>query len=434
MNMNLKRSLVMVLVIMLAAMAFTGCGSKETPAASSEPSSTSSAAETTAETPAEEPAQGVTDDKILIGNSAATSGAFAPIGLPFIHGIESYLAYVNEGGGIDGRQIEFLHYDDEFDPALTSQYLEKLVYEDEVFAIVGHFGSPCIAATLPDLEDAGIPAVYFAGGVADLYSTDDPDRNIYPVQPIYPYEGKIMAAYAVSYFDAKTVGIIYTNNEAGLNTYEGIKEQLAEYPDIQVVAEESVSPGLTDATAQVLKVKEANPDVLIIPSLSAELAPVIKTMEQQGLTNVPIVTTYSNVSSVFVDSNYNEAPNTMDNLYGLGWVDLEGNPAVWDEFTKYMTELGYEDELNAYSATGWIAGNFFSEGVRRVAQAGEVLTWENYMNALEEAPINNPFGGSIDFSNGMRTGTQQMVLSRVDVNSPSKWTAVSGFNGVDDLK
>lgn len=430
--MNFKKSLVMLLVIMLVAMAFTGCGSSSEDTTDSNDTTTTT--ETTQEEATEETAQGVTDDTILIGNSAATSGAFAPIGLPFIHGIESYLNYVNADGGIDGRNIEFLHYDDEFDPAMTSQYLEKLVYEDEVFAIVGHFGSPCIAATLTDIEDAGIPAVYFAGGVGALYSTDDPDRNVYPVQPIYPYEGKIMAAYAVNYFDAKTVGIIYTNNEAGIDTYEGILEQLAEYSDIEIVAEEAVAPGLTDATAQVLKVKEANPDVLIIPSLSAELAPVIKTMEQQGLTNVPIVTTYSNVSSVFVDANYNEAPNTMDNLYGLGWVDLEGNPQVWDDFTASMTELGYEDELNAYSATGWIAGHFFTEGVRRVAANGEVLTWENYMNALEESPITNPFGGSIDFADGMRTGTQQMVLSRVDTESASKWTAVSGFNGVDDLK
>ena len=99
--MNLKKSLAMVLVMMLVAMAFTGCGSKE-PAA--EPaSSTETTTPSESETAAEATAQGVTDDTILIGNSAATSGAFAPIGLPFIHGIVAYLEYVNAGGGIDGR-------------------------------------------------------------------------------------------------------------------------------------------------------------------------------------------------------------------------------------------------------------------------------------------------------------------------------------------
>lgn len=378
--------------------------------------------------------QGVTEDKILIGNCAATSGAYAPIGLPFIHGIEAYLEYVNSQGGVDGRKIEFVHYDDEFDPANTTQYLERLVDEDKVFAIVGHFGSPCVAATLQDLEDKGIPSVYFATGIGALYSEDDPDRNIYPVQPIYPYEGKIMAAYAKGYFEAKNVAIIYTNNEAGINTYKGILEQLQEYSKINIVAQEAVAPGLTDATAQVLKVKEANPDVIIIPSLSAELAPVLKTMEQQGVTETPIITTYSNVSSVFVDNNYNEAPNTMDNLYGLGWVDLVGNSEEWSTFSEYMEKLGYRDELNAYSATGWICGTFFTTGVQRITDAGKELTWENYMDALEKKPIKNPFGGSIDFSNGMRTGTQQMVLARVDVNEESGWKNVTDFNGVKDFE
>lgn len=432
--MRLKKSLMILLALIVIMSMFSGCA-KAAESAQAQTAAPSESSESTAPAAAdEEVSQGVTDQEILIGNCAATSGAFAPIGLPFIHGIEAYLESVNTAGGIGGRTIKFIHYDDEFDPATTAQYLEKLLYEDKVFSVVGHFGSPCIAATLADLEDSGVPAVYFAGGVADLFSTDDPDRTIYPVQPIYSYEGKIMSAYAVKHFEAKKVAIIYTNNEVGLNTFKGIEEQLAEYPDVTVVAEEAVAPGLTDATAQVLKVKEAAPEVIVIPSLSAELAPVLKTMEQQGLIGIPVVTTYSNVSSVFVDNNYNEAPNVMDNLYGLGWVDLEGNPQVWDEFVANMTKLGYQDEVNTYSATGWVAGHFFSEGVRRVADKGEVLNWENYMNELEAAPIKNPFGGEINFADGMRTGTQQMVLSRVDPSSPTKWTAVTGFNGVDDLK
>ena len=57
-------------------------------------------------------AQGVTDDKVLIANCAATSGAFAPVGVPFTEGIKAYLAYVNSKGGVDGREIEILHNDD----------------------------------------------------------------------------------------------------------------------------------------------------------------------------------------------------------------------------------------------------------------------------------------------------------------------------------
>jgi branched-chain amino acid transport system substrate-binding protein len=64
----------------------------------------------------EEAAQGVTDTEILIANCAATSGAFAPVGVPFIAGIEAYLKVLNDAGGINGRTVRFLHQDDEFDP------------------------------------------------------------------------------------------------------------------------------------------------------------------------------------------------------------------------------------------------------------------------------------------------------------------------------
>jgi len=61
-------------------------------------------------------AQGITDTEVLIANCAATSGAFAAVGVPFIAGIEAYLKIVNDAGGVDGRTIKFLHQDDEFDP------------------------------------------------------------------------------------------------------------------------------------------------------------------------------------------------------------------------------------------------------------------------------------------------------------------------------
>ena len=98
-------------------------------------------------------AQGVTKDTITIANSAATSGAYAGVGLPFIAAIQGYLDMVNAEGGIDGRKIEFLHQDDEFDPSKGLAALEKFVEDEKVFAIVGHFGTPVVGATLENLKE-----------------------------------------------------------------------------------------------------------------------------------------------------------------------------------------------------------------------------------------------------------------------------------------
>ena len=112
--------------------------------------------------------QGVTDTTVLIANSAATSGSYAPVGVPFNAGIQAYLDMVNAEGGIDGRTIEFLHTDDEFDPVKGKAALHNFVEDDKVFAIVGHFGTPVVGATIEDLKSYGIPAVYFVTGISGL--------------------------------------------------------------------------------------------------------------------------------------------------------------------------------------------------------------------------------------------------------------------------
>ena len=103
---------------------------------------------------------------------------------------------VNGAGGIGGRKITFIHYDDEFDPVKGKSYLQQLVEDDKVFAIVGHFGTPVVSATINDLKAYGIPSVYFATGIGQLYAekatTNEEGYNIFPVQPIYTTEGQIM--------------------------------------------------------------------------------------------------------------------------------------------------------------------------------------------------------------------------------------------------
>ena len=81
--------------------------------------------------------------------------------------------------------------------------------------------------------------------------------------------------------------------------------------------------------------------------------------------------------------------------------------------------------------TGWIAAHFFVEGLNRV---DGVITWDNYMDALESAPIANPFGGIIDYTNGLRAGTQEMNLSKIDPeNKDGAWLPVKDLASIDTL-
>jgi len=373
--------------------------------------------------------QGVTDTEVLIANSAAVSGSYAPVGVPFLAGIEAYLKMINESGGIDGRQVTFLHTDDEFDPVKGKAALQNFVEDEKVFAIVGHFGTPVVGATIEDLKEYGIPSVYFATGIGQLYAenavTNEEGFNIFPVQPIYVTEGKIMVARGVSNFDAQKIGIIYTNDDAGKDMLQGASEQCNEL-GIEYVSEQ-VSAGSADVSAAVTSLKNAGVDFVICAAIQATMPTIVKEMAAQGMT-VPVITTYVNVSAAISEQVASDITGKFD-VYGNGWVSYEDERA--ENLALYQEYIDAEYSDNTYAQTGWLAAYFFCEGLRRCES--KELTWENYMAALEESPIQNPFGGQIDYSNGTRAGTQEMNMRKVNTSDPTGWELIDGLQSIQSL-
>jgi len=373
-----------------------------------------------------EPAQGITDDSVKVGNSAATSGAYAPVGSPFNAGIQAYFEMVNDDGGVHGREIEFVHTDDEFDPAIGRAALQTLVEDEEVFALVGHFGTPVIAATIDDIKDYGIPAVYFAAGIGQLYNAEaeGSDRVAMPVQPIYTTEGEMMLSRAVGDFEAEKVGIIYTNDDAGLDMLEGA-ENKADELGIELVSEQ-VPAGATDVSAAVTSIVNEDVDFIIGASIQNTLPTIVKALVAQGST-ADLITSYVNVDASISQQIWNDINGQFD-VYGNGWVDLASEES--QENLAMMNEW-IEDEYdnNVYAMTGWIAGHFFTEGMDRLGE--ETPTWDAYIDAMESEPINNPFGGEIDFGDGQRVGTQEMNLSRVE--GETEWVEVEALKGIDEI-
>ena len=88
--------------------------------------------------PVAEVAQGVTDSEVLVANCAGTSGALSTVGVPFNAGIEAYFKMINDAGGVNGRQIRFIHSDDEADPTKAIACTQSMVEDEGVFAFVGH--------------------------------------------------------------------------------------------------------------------------------------------------------------------------------------------------------------------------------------------------------------------------------------------------------
>ncbi|MCL2188007.1 MAG: ABC transporter substrate-binding protein [Defluviitaleaceae bacterium] len=371
-------------------------------------------------------AQGVTGDTITVGNTAATSGGFAMVGVPFNDGIRAYFHRVNEAGGVHGRQLRFVHHDDGFDPINGLAFTEALIHDDQVFAIVGHFGTPTIGATLGLLRETGIPTVYFASGIGALFSDDAFDnargRNIFPVQAIFVTEGRVLAARAIEEYNARTIGVIYTSDEAGMDYLRGVRMQIEAMGAGFSIVEHQISPGQADVSSAVLDMIHSDVDVVIAAMSQISFIIVANAMANAGLT-VPVFTSYVSADAVAIHSiapDYIGAGATFP-IYSTAWLDPDGIVDFMD-FVDGVTAFGDPTLAgSAFAMAGWVAASTFVQGLQ--ATDPDDLTWDGFISAMERTPISVPMAGVMDFSNGQRTGTEYLALLRVNFETQS-WDTV----------
>lgn len=409
-------------------------------------------------------AQGIdeTNYVINVGNTAAVSGKFASVGVPFNYAQEAYFwYYANHTEGYkdaDGNKytIKLHHYDDGFDGTAGRTYTQKLVEEDKVFALVGHFGTNTVGATVDYIEEQGIPMVYGVCGVSDLYNTE---RNIMTVQPIYDTEGQSMVATAfasteVGGLAATKVGVISTTDEAGIGMLNGIKIEVNKINKSSAVVYQEAAADSTDYSAQVVALKNAGCDVVIIAANQDPFINIANTFVTANYENVKIVTSYvsANVATMsgLVGSG---AINATREVYAGAWLVTGSMPDTefkgWNDFVEYVKVMtlyakhkgetlmtttdeaygafiqlyfGNEDWategvssyfLNSYAMAGYVSANVFCQGLTRVS--GKTLTWKAFIDAMEESPINVPMGTSVNYANGQRVGIDALAVNKYTV-------------------
>lgn len=420
------KKLFLVFAMVAFAIGLTACTATEETTAAPTAAPTTEVVTDAPTTPAAEVvAQGVTDTTILVGNTAAVTGAFAGVGVPFNDAIKAVFEAVNDAGGIDGRDIEFISYDDEFNASNGVTFTETLVEQDEVFALVGHFGTPTVGATLDYIQTQGVPMVYAATGINGLYFQESEGNPVMAVQPIYKTDGRIMAAralttdtYGANHDEAfptnGTVGVLYTNDDVGNSILEGIEIEL----DVLGVADanvEYISATTETMAAAVTSAVFADVDVLIIATNQIPFAAALNEMSSQNL-EVPVFTSYVNADPTYVDHTQFSAERP---IFTNAWVDVfstEGQAAVADYVNVISSASFLDDETktayysNSFAIAGYIAAVVFVEGLERVEANGDVLNWDNYIAAMEEGEIDIPMGGTVDFSDGKRWGIASMAL------------------------
>src|SRR5579871_6224456 len=229
---------------------------------------------------------GASDTEIKIGQTIPLSGpASAYGGIGRVQA--AYIRMINEQGGVGGRKINLIQYDDAYSPPKTVEQVRKLVESDEVLTTFQIIGTPSNAAVQKYLNSKKVPQLFAATGASKFT-----DPKNYPwtlgFNPNYFVEGRIYGQYILKNHPDAKVGVLYQNDDLGRDYLNGIKSGLGDKASM-VVAEASYEVSDPTVDSQILKLKSAGVDVLFSASTPKFAAQTIKKNAELGWKPVHIL-------------------------------------------------------------------------------------------------------------------------------------------------
>ena len=318
--------------------------------------------------------QGVGETEIVLGGSNSFSGPLAFTGEQITKfGVDLYLRVVNDAGGIHGRKIRTVYYDDSYRPQNAVANTKKLVEQDRVFAIIIPQGSPPVVATLEYLEENKVPLLfpYQSSPVTRAR------RYVFQGMTLSDRSSKMMIDYLAGQRKYKKFAVLYQDDEYGKSFLTAFEKDLGRF-GLKLVAAESVKREVTDVSAQIAKLQAAKPEVTFLVLVPGPAAQALRERQKIGWTDTLMVST-----GPLTDERY--LALATDAAEGVEGLSLWPDPVISDLpgvrlYREHMQRYFPKNEPNRYSLAGYFAGMLFVEGAKR---AGRNLTRESLIAALE---------------------------------------------------
>jgi branched-chain amino acid transport system substrate-binding protein len=324
-------------------------------------------------------APGVTDDTITIGILGSLTGPAAIWGSGNLIAGTMYFTKVNEAGGIHGRKLKWVVEDDASTPPKGIAAIKKLQSEN-VFAVFGPSTSAVVAAARPAMDASGIP--FFISIPSTPRATDPFARNVFRTGPLNDtLQGYLLADFVVGPLKAKKVALLSQSDEYGQRGADSVVKRLREKHGMQPAAHEVFNVSDTDFTSQVLKVKEANAEALIVYGYIAPSSTIVRQAKQLGV-QAKIIGSNATSSRLY-PKVVGEAAVGVLNVITVADLPESANPTIArfrEEFEKANPALVPQGRPDLTDLLAYGGAMTFVEGLKR---AGRDLTRDKLIAALE---------------------------------------------------
>ena len=320
---------------------------------------------------------GVTDSEIKIGNTGPYSGPLSNASpIPISEG--AYFKMINEEGGINGRKITFISYDDGYSPPKTVEMTRKLVESDRVLFTSGALGTPTMSAVWHYMNQKKVPQLFVSTGATKW---DDPKGHPWTMGFFVSYqaEGRIYAAYILKNKPQAKIGVLYQNDDFGKDYLKGVLDGLGAKAASMIKLQVSYETTDTTVDSQIVALKAAGCDVLVTVAIPKFGAQAIKKMAEIGWKPLHILNGIaSSVGAALKPAGLENAKGLIsDNSFKDGTDPQWQNDAgykFWSAFMdKYYPSGDKTDIQTVYGAS------IAATTVQMLKQCGNDLTRENVM-------------------------------------------------------
>jgi branched-chain amino acid transport system substrate-binding protein len=320
---------------------------------------------------------GASDTEIRIGNTNPYSGpasAYGTIG----KSIAAYFRMVNDQGGINGRKVNFISYDDGYSPPKTYEMVRKLVEQDQVLLVFQTLGTPSNSAIHRYMNTRKVPQLYVATGATKW---NDPKNFPWTMgwQPNYQTEGQAYARHILQTKPDARIGILFQNDDYGKDYVKGLKDGLGARARSMIVAEASYEVNEPTVDSQIVQLQSSGANVLFNVATPKFAAQAIRKAYDIGWKPVHYLNNVStSVGAVLTPAGLEKAVGVITSAYLKDPTDRRwaNDEAVkhWQEFMKkYYPDGGTSDIFNVY---GYSVAVTLHQVLK---QAGDQLTRENVM-------------------------------------------------------
>lgn len=350
---------------------------------------------------------GDSSSPIVFGQSAALTGPAAALGQGMREGIQAAFEEINDAGGIDGRPLRLISYDDGYEPDTAITNTQRLIDQDNVFALIGEVGTPTSMAVQSIAADAGVPVIGPLTGADFLRQPEQ--SNVINIRASYDEEAEAWVAYLTDRLGLTRIAVLYQDDSFGRSGLAGVEAALARR-GMELVSEGAYKRNTTAVKRAVLAIRKGDPDAVIIVGAYAPAAEFIRVSRSIGF--MPLFANISFVGADALAANLGIAAGGVMVSQVVPSPDNDTIPLVAD-YRAAMARWQPLAELGYVSLEGYIVGRFVGMALDA---AGPDATREDLLATIRGVGEFDLEGITLSFGPDDNQGMDDVFLTVIDVD------------------